>query len=141
MAIEYQAVAYLNHGMWVAMCPRPSCNNAEKRGKCDDGTTGGLDSERFICRVSHGGCGLACGVVWPPEIAQIERLVMVRPIVTTRNWVPGETLHDLLHENAMHGFVPSDSLDGGPTRIILGIQGNEISHGTLGFDLLPEVER
>jgi hypothetical protein len=29
---------------------------------------------------------------------------MMRPDPTTRNWFPGETLHDLMFENASHGI-------------------------------------
>jgi hypothetical protein len=50
-------------------------------------------------------CGQVTEVVWPsPEMVQgIERLLMMRPDPTTRNWYPGETLHDLMFENGAHG--------------------------------------
>lgn len=38
----------------------------------------------------------------------IERLLMMRPIPYTRNWLPGETLTDLLAENIEHGIGPSE---------------------------------
>lgn len=109
MVIE--AVAYLSHGRWVAHCPRPGCPNAEGAGRCDDGSAGGLGAEGFRCRVERGGCGLRCPAVWPPEVAEIERLVLCRPIPATRNWVPGESLSDLLRENMTHGLVPNDELE------------------------------
>src|SRR4051812_32758000 len=95
LATEYVVSPFLSWGMWVAKCPR-ECGNAEKRGKCDDGSVGGLESDRFICRQSHGGCGFRCGVDWPSNIANIEALVMARPRVSARNWLPGESVHDLL---------------------------------------------
>jgi hypothetical protein len=49
-------------------------------------------------------------------IAGVERLLTFRPDVTTRNWVPGETLHDLLAENVAHGIGP----DVGESMTIIG---------------------
>jgi hypothetical protein len=118
LATDLVAVAYLNHGRWVAHCPRPGCTNAEGFGRIDGGPVGGLTAGCFECRADFGGCGLICGVVWPPEIAYIEQLVMCRPAPVTRNWLPGETLHDLLRENLLHGLAPNDELEiGGSTAI------------------------
>lgn len=125
MATDLVAVAYLNHGRWVAHCPRPGCTNAEGFGRIDGGPAGGLRADSFECRAEiapglhMGGCGLRCAVDWPPEVAEIEALVMCRPSPVTRNWQPGETLHDLLKENLAHGLIPNDELEiGGP--IVVG---------------------
>ena len=123
------AVAYMSQGKWVARCPRPGCHNGEVFGLCDDGTLGGLEGDRFTCRTrgfvhgqlrAYGGCGLRCSVEWPANIADIEALVLARPIVTTRNWHPGETVHDLLRENVLHGLVPNDELTLVGDRIRVG---------------------
>jgi hypothetical protein len=34
----------------------------------------------------------------------VERLLMMRPDPSTRNWFPGETLGDLMMENGAHGI-------------------------------------
>ena len=54
------------------------------------------------CRV----CGMVTEIIWPSEamVKGIERLLMMRPDPTTRNWFPGETLHDLMFENGAHGI-------------------------------------
>jgi hypothetical protein len=128
-------------GAWVAECPRPECLNVEKRGRCDDGTTGGLDADRFHCREPYGGCGLTCGVEWPYRIAEIEALVLARPFRDTRNWRPGEDLLDLLGENLQHGIVPTGALESGPSRTLLAIVDDEVQQGALESAPRPAIER
>jgi hypothetical protein len=134
------AVAELNHGRWIAHCPR-GCGNVEQRGRCDDNTTGGLDADRFYCRESHGGCGLTCGVDWPYRIAEIEALVLARPFRDNRNWRPDEDLLDLLGENVKHGIVPTGAIEGGPSRSLLSIVDDEVQQGALESARLPAIER
>ena len=131
---------FLSGGLWVAKCPRTGCMNAEKMGLCLDGTTGGLDGSRFYCRESHGGCGLTCAADWPPNVHDIEQVVLCRPVPSTRNWLPGEDLHDLLRENLNHGLVPAEALNDGPTRPVLGIYDNEITAGSLDWAQRPQLE-
>lgn len=100
---EPVAVVRMNWGRWLAECPRPGCASAESYGP-------GLDGERFTCRVEAGGCGLRCRAVWPEALETIERLLLARPVPATRNWEPGETVHDLLAENVMHGILPDGPL-------------------------------
>lgn len=139
---ELRAVAFMYLGQWVARCPI-GCGNTEKRGTCDDGTTGGLDAGRFTCRESHGGCGLRCGVDWPADIGDLERTLLVRPRVF-RNWQPGETVLDLVKENAAHGLILDAALEGiasGGSGIALEIVDGQIIHGQLTFSEAPrEVE-
>lgn len=47
-------------------------------------------------------------IVWPPDVASIEAVLAYRPDPNTRNWEPGETVTDLIAENAVHGIVPSE---------------------------------
>lgn len=55
-------------------------------------------------------CGLLLEPRWPAEDLRygVERMLSMRPIVHTRNWNPGETLHDLLAENVQHGIGPAE---------------------------------
>lgn len=87
------ARAYAGH--WIADCPRCAYAVALRFG-----------SPVFDCR----DCGLGVEVRWPSETMRhgIERLLMLRPVPATRNWLPGETLHDLLVENVRHGVGPTD---------------------------------
>jgi hypothetical protein len=59
--------------------------------------------ERFVC-LGLDGCGEEADVVWPADPAAIEMLLMMRPVPRTRNWLPGESLEDLLGENLAHGI-------------------------------------
>lgn len=61
-------------------------------------------------------------VDWPDNIEDIEALVMCRPTPASRNWQQGESLHDLLRENLIHGLVPNGELE---------IFGNRITAGAL----------
>lgn len=127
-ATEPVAVAYLNWSRWVADCPRPHCGNAEQFGRTPTGQQGGLTGKTFRCREEEGGCGLRCAASWPPNVADIERMVMPRPVPSTRNWVPGEDLHDLLIESAAHGLLPAsrEQLESGESGTTLRIVGDRI---------------
>jgi len=50
-------------------------------------------------------CGAVTEVIWPTGriIKGVERLLMMRPDPSTRNWTPNETLSDLMVENGAHG--------------------------------------
>jgi hypothetical protein len=93
--------AYANRGRWVVDCP--VCSDALKL------TPG---EPLFGCW----GCGTEAEVVWPVNPAAIERLLGMRPLAQSRNWQPGETLHDLLAENVAHGIGP----DVGESMTIIG---------------------
>lgn len=138
MGTELFAVVYMNHGRWVARCPRPYCTNAEQFGQCQDGTVGGLAEGRFRCRLEQGGCGLTCHAQWPDAelIPQVEQLLLARPVPATRNWEPGETLSDLLGENFEHGIVPASTLRGEPLTIL----GDSVTSGALASVSRPEIE-
>jgi hypothetical protein len=116
------AVAFMASGRWVARCP--VCGTAERAGRCDDGRPGGLEAARFTCVpgsldapavglvLPRRGCGWRGPVEWPANIADLERVLLARPAAVTRNWVPGESLWDLISENAAHGIVPAAALTG-----------------------------
>lgn len=94
-----------NWGRWVADCPRcPSALWVEPGNtsvKCID-------------------CGLPYETVWPSGdmIAGVERLLSARPNVVSRNWEPGESLHDLLSQNIEHGLTMG--MSGNDKLVILG---------------------
>jgi hypothetical protein len=90
------AVAEANHGRWIAKCPRPFCTNAMQvwPGQHD-----------FQC-LGADSCDIAADLTWPPDPEAIEQLLMMRPAVATRNWLPGETLQQLVAENAERGLLP-----------------------------------
>lgn len=89
------AVAYVNHGRWVADCPF-GCGGAELARE-----------EWFICRecLNYGCAGARLALVWPAEedIGAIEAALVVRPLIH-RNWDPIESLGFLLAENVAHGL-------------------------------------
>jgi hypothetical protein len=82
-------------GNWIADCP--ICRSAAVRRFGDP---------VWECR----DCGTGVEVSWPAEHVRrgVERLLMMRPLQHTRNWFPGETLHDLLAENVEHDIGPTE---------------------------------
>lgn len=109
-----------NHGRWVAWCGY--------RDRCDAAAQLARFQPVFVCE-----CGGRTEVVWPdPDmVAGIERLLLMRPHRKHQNWRPGETLHDLLHENATHGILTRHAagLEAGG---LFGIDGDRIT-----VDALP----
>ncbi len=87
--------ARANWGRWVVDCPR--CPSARW-------FTPGMPE--FTCL----DCGMQAEVIWPPPdmVSGVERLLMMRPNVATRNWLHGESLHDLLQENLDHGLASGE---------------------------------
>lgn len=87
----YVVEAYANWSRWVAHC-----------GRCPRAVQLQPSTPMFECDF----CGAIVEVLWPINqiIVGVERLLMMRPDPSTRNWVPGETLHDLMFENGAHGI-------------------------------------
>lgn len=98
------ALAHVNAGRWIALCPREYCGNAER---LKPGQT------TFHCS----NCHLIAPVDWPADAEDIEDALSVRPVPQTRNWYPrghplavrsntphGESVADLLAENEAHGL-------------------------------------
>lgn len=84
--------AFISHGRWVVGCL--DCSSAELA--C-------LTDPRFMCAecANVGNDHLFRRVIFPPNRAEIEAALLLRP-VANRNWMPPETLEDLLAENAEH---------------------------------------
>lgn len=108
LAVRGAVYVEANWGRWTARCPR--CPSA-------------LMVERFAPVFSCQECGARAEVLWPPEdmVWSIERLLLMRPDVTTQNWQPGETLTHLMWENGAHGIftdVPGELIvDEGKIRM------------------------
>lgn len=85
--------AYVNEDRWIAECP--DCHGAQLAARED---------RRFMCHV----CGNVAvegrwrQVVWPKDASYIEAALARRPIENA-HWYPGETVPDLMRENAAHG--------------------------------------
>jgi hypothetical protein len=89
--------AYVSVGRWVARC---YCGDGFAFGVPDSYPRLDVFAPAFPCR-----CGQVPEVNWPSEemVRGVERLLMMRPNRANRNWEPGETLVDLMIENADHG--------------------------------------
>jgi hypothetical protein len=101
-----KALAYYNHGRWVADCPYEGCFSA----LAVEGGGG------VTCAAPPAGCGRRYQVEWPADAAAIERAVKVRPeqnrnwfpeghpLATAAGWPTGQTPGDLEEETRL--FAP-----------------------------------
>lgn len=88
------ALAYVNRGRWVALCPF-LCGGAHE-----------ARDESFLCALcQNGGSGRPIPLVWPsPEDRRaIEQALAQRPLIA-QNWNVDETIGFLLAENVEHGM-------------------------------------
>ena len=117
----YAVPAFANWGRWIAHCPR--CPNAELA----------YVGKPFMCSF----CGLICDIEWPPEEMRygIERLLLMRPDPSKQNWLPGETLTDLMFENGAHGiFAFPEGYDLASTALV-------VDDERIRVDTLPSTRR
>lgn len=128
LAIPGMAYAYANWGRWVVDCPQPFCDNAMK-----------VDcwQERFEC-LGPDSCGYSSPITWPADPEAIEILLAMRPAKKTRNWLPSETLKDLVEENAVHDVLPPAWLE--ESGCILETRGERVTAGRM-LTALPEYRR
>jgi hypothetical protein len=112
--------AFASWGRWVAYCSH--------RYACDGAATLQRFQAGFICQ----SCGRGTDVVWPSAtmVAGVERLLTLRPHYKNRNWLPEETLHDLLVENAEHGVLIAAAAEL-PAGSAMLIQGDTIMEDAL----------
>jgi hypothetical protein len=82
--------ARVEHGRWLVDCPVDGCAGAQLASDSD---------RRFVCVECAAG---PFEVEWPLDRDEIEAALNVRP-APNRNWLPGETVADLLAENAERG--------------------------------------
>jgi len=108
--VKTPAVAYVNHGSWVADCPA-GCGSALNLKPKE--TT-------YVCAVMEGGqmaagCGACSAVAWPADAVWIWDALLHRPNPRTRNWAPaghrqalvtgfpgGQSVADLIAETHLH---------------------------------------
>lgn len=92
-----KAAAYVDKGNWWAKCPARDCWGIEFVDPA---------APLFFCcsclNREFGGAPL--WVEFPPEQAEIERLLLRRPNPLNRNWRPHNTLADLRVDNAINGI-------------------------------------
>jgi hypothetical protein len=87
-------------------------------------------------------CGRLTGPIlgWPADPEAIMALLGLRPDVRNRNWVHGETLDDLLAENAAHGILPPlPELPAGSNPLLMLTVEGLVVGGAL-VDLLPDAD-
>jgi hypothetical protein len=130
LAVPGLAYAEANWGRWVTRCPTGLCTNAVQITRWQ---------QRFEC-VGAGGCGWTSPIVWPQDPESIEVLLAMRPDSNTRSWLPGETLNELLAENAAHDVLPPDWLTGPGHRVLLDTVNDRATGGQL-VAALPEYRR
>jgi hypothetical protein len=83
-------LAYVNHGRWVAACP------------CGSVVAVAFDWPHAHCP----DCLREHTITWPTKAkrACIEEVLILRPMLATQNWGPGETIAALVAENRAHGL-------------------------------------
>jgi hypothetical protein len=88
------AVAYVNHGRWLADCPF-GCGGARMV----------QPNVPFWCVFcgNAGAGGQSVPVDWPGDPAAIEAVLKLRDLERFRNWFPWETVTNLRNENRDHG--------------------------------------
>lgn len=95
--ITTRARARVNHGRWIADCPRPYCANAMRL------TPG---QAAFHC-AGEGGCRMFAEIEWPAGADDIWQALIERPVPGTRNWYPaGHT--EAVRLGLAHGQSPAD---------------------------------
>lgn len=95
-----RARARVNHGRWIADCPRRHCANAMR-----------LDPRQatFHCG-GEGGCQMVAEVEWPADADGIWAALQERPVPGTRNWYPDGHV-EALRLGLPHGQSPADLRD------------------------------
>jgi hypothetical protein len=134
LALTGVAYAEANWGRWLARCPRPLCTNALVLE---------VGEPMFVC-AGLGGCGITAELIWPADPQAIEALLAMRPVSRTQNWVPGESLEDLVAENLAHDIVPPEWLalsEFDPQLVIADIQDQRVTGGLLHKQLVAAGRR
>lgn len=95
-----RARARVNHGRWIADCPRPHCANAIRLQP---------GQASFHCS-GEGGCQLVAQVEWPTDAEAIWGALQERPVPGTRNWYPPEH-GEAVRMGLPHGQSPAELRD------------------------------
>jgi hypothetical protein len=91
---ERGRLARIVGGAWQLPCATPGCRN------CPSVSPEWLLALCWDCGAVYEDVAL------PEERASIERLLLRRLDLASRNWLPGETAEDLERENLAHGIEP-----------------------------------
>lgn len=83
--------AFISDGRWVTNCPRDGCHN-------------GPAADRATARAVCFDCGAVFSVEFPPEMGDVEDVLMDRPSEFNRHWTPGESPVSLAIENIVRGL-------------------------------------
>jgi hypothetical protein len=94
VALDAKALAFVNAARWIVACPFDGCSSAQDASFLD---------QRYWCIdcANRAVGGQWITVVWPDNIAEIESTLELRP-TGARHWLPGETMQDLIDQNAQH---------------------------------------
>lgn len=84
---EIRPRAYVSHGEWKCDCP------------CGNWPIADPDWGVAICFQ----CGALYRPTFPPNVAEIEAILLKRPSTANQNWLPEETALELEAENIVHG--------------------------------------
>lgn len=97
-------VAEVREGLWIARC---GCRaKVTARNPAGPGGIVWLDTPVVWCprcrnKIVRGDWR---PVILPADIEGIERVLLARPDVACRNWLPSESVDDLVRENRDHGL-------------------------------------
>lgn len=95
-----RARARVNHGRWIADCPRRYCANAVRLQP---------RQSTFHC-AGEGGCQMVAPVDWPTDADEIWGALLERPVPGTRNWYPQGHV-EALQLGLPHGQSAADLRD------------------------------
>jgi hypothetical protein len=111
--------ARIELGHWLAECG-PPVSFCRVGWQMEYGTPG------FVCP----GCGVAREVVWPSpaDARRIVELLRYRPDWVNRNWLPHESVMDLLAENVLHHIEHATTPELGAAASTLWLDGNAQLH-------------
>lgn len=131
VALAGVAYAEVNWGIWLSRCPQRYCWNAMAVE---------LGQAIFTC-LGPGSCGTEAPIVWPPDPTAIAVLLRMRPDMRTQNWHPGETIQDLIVENAAHDVLPPEWTQLTERTLIACEDEGVVTAGLLADALPPAAER
>jgi hypothetical protein len=131
LALPGVAYAEVNWGIWLTRCPGRYCWNAMAVE---------LGQALFVC-LGPDSCGSEAPIVWPRDPQAIATLLRMRPDMRTQNWLPNETVQDLIVENAAHDCLPPEWTELTERTVISKEIDGVVVGGLLADALPPAAER
>jgi hypothetical protein len=121
-----------NWGRWIVDCTSRWC-------------AGAMQVYPGQVLVTCGDCGTTAGpLIWPADPDGVETILLMRPDEKTRNWLPGETLQDLLVENACHGILMPGIEPDDPNAVtvqLLATIDDRVVSGLVGLQIRSDARR